>query len=272
VPHVRGQIAHNAFMPTRFKVSDVGRTASLLKKLVEKSDVNQDGAVRWREARWGVDPKNGRGITSKKNPRDYFTTAQAIESAMRFSQSKGSSEIGAIKKSIDEIARRVKAADQDGDGIINDSEHRKLKTGAENTFVRFGQEYAGDKLADFNLPATHQAKLPSFSWKGTPKQVCTSLLNAYSERKNDNFWSNLGPSRFVLTQTEAKKMVDALKPLYPSRQKAVLTELAARTLKSEFGCVSCNAGARSVFEKLARDLGVSGLQFRSPAAPKQPAP
>lgn len=264
-------------MPTRFKVSDVGRTASLLKKLVEKSDVNRDGAVRWREARWGVDPQQGVGISSKKKPADKLTPAAAIESAMRFAQAKGSSEVKDIKKSIDEIARRVKAGDKDGDGFISDQEHRKLKTGAENSFVRFGKSYAGHKVTDFNLPTPHQGKLPSFSWKGTPQQVCTSLLKAFSDRKNDNFWSSWaggdgGPSRFVLTQTEARKMVDALQPLYASRQKAVLTELAARTLKSEFGCVSVNAGARAVFEKYASDLGVTGLKFKSPAAPKQPAP
>ena len=263
-------------MPSRLKLSDVSKTAALLKKLVEKSDVNLDGAVRWREARWGVDQKKGLGITSKKKPGEKLLAGAAVEAAMKFSQSKGSSEVKDIKKSIDEIARRVKAGDKDGDGFINEKEHRQLKTGAESTFVSFGATFATHKLTDFNLPVQHQGRLPSFSWKGTPAQVCSSLLNAFSDRKNDNFWSNWSgvgsdPSRYVLTQTEARKMVAALKPLFPARQEAVLKELAARTAKSEFGCVSVNAGARTVFEKFARDLGVSGLQFKSPAAPKQPA-
>jgi hypothetical protein len=100
--------------------------------------------------------------------------------------------------------------------------------------------------------------------------VCTSLLNAFSERKNDNFGGPEGPSRYVLATGEATKMVAALKPLYPARQKAVLTELARRTLVSEIGCVAVTSGARAVFEKYARDLGVTGLQFKSPNAPKLP--
>lgn len=262
-------------MPTRFKVSDVGRTATLLKKLVEKADVNKDGAVRWREARYGGD--TGTPITPKKKVRNARAPGEAIEAAVRFTQTRGSSEVKEIKKSIDEISRRVKAGDKDKDGFISDQEHRQLKSGAESAFVFFGKSYAGHKLTDFNLPAQREARPPAFSWKGTPQQVCTSLLRAFSDRKNDNFWaswatSDSGPSRFVLTQAEAKKMVDALQPLYPARQKAILTELAGRTLESKFGCVSCNAGARAVFEKYATDLGVPGLSFKSPAAPKQPAP
>ena len=47
-------------MPNRLKISDVPRVATLLKKLVEKSDVNKDGAVRSREARMGITSKKKR--------------------------------------------------------------------------------------------------------------------------------------------------------------------------------------------------------------------
>ncbi len=55
-----------------------------------------------------------------------------------------------------------------------------------------------------------------------------------------------------------------------ARKKAVLTELAKRTLTSEFGCVSVSAEARPIFKKLAADLGLTGLQFKSPAPPQAP--
>lgn len=41
-------------MPRNLKVADVARTAALLKKLVDASDVNKDGAARWQEALYGV--------------------------------------------------------------------------------------------------------------------------------------------------------------------------------------------------------------------------
>lgn len=249
-------------MPNRLKISDVPRVATLLKKLVEKSDVNQDGAVRSREARMG--------ITSKKKPNDPHPPSEAIYYAMLFSQHRGSTEIKDIKKSIDEIAKRVKASDRDGDGFVAEGEQGSAATGVETSFVTFGARFGGHNLSDFNLPTQHQGQLPRFSWKGTSAEVCSSLLLAFSDRKNDNFLGNEGPSRFVLTQGEAQKMVAALKPLSAPRQKAVLTELASRTLVSKEGCVSVNAGARAVFEQFASDLGVHGLKFKSPAAPRAP--
>lgn len=259
-------------MPKNFKVADTARTASLLKKLVEASDVNMDGAVRWQEARWGVDRQKGVGI-SHKHPtagQKRVSPAQTIESAVRFTQSKVSSEIPEIKKSIDEFAKRAKAADKNRDGVLSDNEVRRIVSGAAQAFVGFGREYSKAKFSDFILPTKHQGKLPSFSWKGSTATVCSSLLNAYSERKNDNFGGGEGPRRYRLNASEATKMVQALEPLYLARQKAVLTELASRTLKSFHGCVAVDDGARAVFRAYAAKLGVTGLQFKSPAAPPVP--
>lgn len=254
-----------------FKVSDVSRAASLLKKLVEKSDVNRDGAVRGAE---------GGSVTPKRMPATNIKRlgpGHAVTSVQRFALSKGSAQVKDIKKAVDEVAKRVRAGDKDQDGFISESELKKLSTVAERTFVMFGRDFAHKSLEDFNLPAPREPKAPRFSWKGTPAEVTSSLLDAYSDRKNDNFWpswsgSGPGPSRYVLTDAEAKKMVKALEPLYPSRQKAVLSELARRTERSTFGCVSVNAAARKVFESYAARLGVADLEFKSPAAPKMPAP
>jgi hypothetical protein len=260
-------------MAIALKVSDLSRTAMLLKKLVERSDVNKDGAVRWEEARWGVDRKKGLGITHKGTPPGTQTVSPAavVEAAMRFSQSKGSSEVVAIKKSIDELVKRARAADRDGDGMITEVEMRRMPTAAEQQLVMFGSEYAHESLSDFNLPVQHDTRLPPFSPTGTAAKVCTSLLNAFSDRKNDNFWgSSEGASRFVLGASEAKKMLTALKPLAVAKQKAIITELARRTLKSEFGCVSVDPPARAAFVRYAATLGLTKLELKSPAAPKAP--
>jgi hypothetical protein len=258
---------------SKVKVSDLTRSAALLKKLVDASDVNKDGALRWKEALWGVDPKKRAGISPKRKKagRDSITPAEVVNSVMRFSQVKGSSEITQVKKAIDELTQRARGRDKDKDGFISDAEQRRGTSGAEQAVIRFAGAFAHDSLDDFNLPVQHETRLPRFSWTGTTKEVCSSLLNAYSERKNDNSWGmGDGPSRYVLSTGEAQKMVKALEPLYASRQKAVLTELARRTEKSEFGCVSVTAGARGVFEKYAAKLQVTGLEFKSPAAPKAP--
>lgn len=254
------------------KVSDVSRAATLLKKLVDRADTNKDGAVRAGEI----------ASISPGNPRQPHVEAQAdLRSAMhgvqRFAQGKGSVAVPSIKKAVDEISKRVKEADRDGDGVLSEAELKRLDTVAAQRFAGFARKHAAKKPDDFTLAPQREPKPPRFDWSGTPKQVCTSLLNAYSDRKNDNYWPDWGsptggPSRYVLTETEAKKMVKALEPLYPSRQKAVLAELASRTARSEFGCVSCNAGARAVFEAWARRASVSGLSFGSPRAPTMPGP
>lgn len=255
-----------------FKVADVGRTAALIKKLVEKADTNGDGAVRNFE----VDSlaKNPPRAETDPNKLDLRS---AIQGAQRYAQAKGSVTVDSIKKAVDEIAASVKAADKNGDGVIGDAEYKALATLAAKRFVDFGTKHAGDKVTDFTFPAQHDPVRPRFNWAGTPAEVCSSLLNAYSDPKNDNFWPAWGsPSktaaRYVLTATEAKAMVKALEPLYASRQKAVITELSGRTSASTFGCVSCDAGARAVFQAYAKSVGVQGLTFASPRAPQMPSP
>lgn len=67
-------------------------------------------------------------------------------------------------------------------------------------------------------------------------------------------------------------MVQALKNLYPARQKSVLTELARRTEHSTFGCAAVTPKARPIFDAYAKSLGLGALEFKNPAAPKMPAP
>lgn len=258
---------------SKMKVADVARTASLLKRLVAKADTNKDGAVRAPE------------ITriSPHHPRDPKASARqaelksALHGAQRFAMSKGSVTVASIQQAVDDIAARVKAADKDRDGVISETEYAALATVAARRFVDFGQRHARDKVSDFTLAPQQEAPAPRFDWRGSAQAVCSSLLNAFSTRGNDNFWpewasQGRGPSRYVLTQAEARKMVEALGPLYASRQKAVLTELASRTAQSTFGCVACNAGAAAVLEAYAQRLGVQGLTFGSPSAPRMPSP
>lgn len=257
----------------QMKVADVTRTATLLKKLIEKADTNKDGSVSNGDVQ-AISPQHPRDPAVVPRQADLKS---AIHGAQRYAQSKGSTSVSAVKKAVDEIAAAVKKADKDGDGVVSEAEYKSLATLAAKRFVDFGQVHAKDKPTDFKLPPQRDTPRPRFSWSGTVPEVTTSLLMAYSDRQNDNWWPSWGspaktPSRFVISKAEAEEMVKALEPLYASRQKGVLTELSGRSQHSTFGCVSCDPQARAVFERYATRLGVQGLTFGSPSAPKMPAP
>lgn len=256
----------------KLKLTDVTRSAVLLKKLVEKADTNRDGAIRSGEVT-ALSPAANRGNPSPPQ----LQLRSAIDGARRFAMSKGSVEVADVKKAVDELAARVKAADKDGDGFLSEKEQQSISTVGARRLVGFARAHAGSKVSDFTFQKPRPSKPPPFNWSGPPSQVCASLLNAFSNRKNDNFWPEWGSptpgaSRYVLSKAEAEKMVNALTPLYASRQKAVLTELAGRSEKSEFGCVAFDPSARAVFERYAASLSVSGLKFGAPSAPKMPTP
>lgn len=252
------------------KVSDVSKGATLLKQLIPKADTNLDGAIRTRELD-GIAPSNARG----PRPKKQADLRSAITGVQKYSMSKGSVKVADLKKTVDLFAKRLKAMDDNGDGKITEAEQKAIATVGEKRFADFVSTRANAKVSDFKFEEQRKPAPPRFSWKGTPEQVTSSLLNAFSDPKNDNFWpawSQLkGAARYVLTKSEATKMVKALEPLFATRQRAVISEIASRTLASEFGCVSVDAGARAVFQAYATKLGVTGLDFESPRAPKMPA-
>jgi hypothetical protein len=256
----------------QMKVADVARTAALLKKLIEKVDTNKDGSVSNGDVR-AISPRSPRDPNVVPRQADLKS---AVHGAQRYAQSKGSTSVAAVKKAVDEIAAAVKKADRDGDGVVSEAEYRSLATLAAKRFVDFGQVHAKDKTTDFKLEPQRDTPRPKFRWTGTIPEVTTSLLMAHSDRQNDSWWPSWGspektPSRFVISKAEAEAMVKALEPLYASRQKGVITELSSRSQQSRFGCVSVDAKARAVFEQYADRLGVRGLTFGSPAAPKLPS-
>jgi hypothetical protein len=254
------------------KASDVTRGATLLKRLVDRADTNLDGAIRTGEVD-SIAPPNPR-LPRTRRQNDLRS---ALDGVRRYSIAKGSAKVTDLKKTVDLFARRLKATDANKDGQLSDTERKSLSTMGERRFADFVAHQAGAKVSDFKLAPQRTPQAPRFSWKGTPAQVTSSLLQAFSDSKNDNFWPRWGSpgkgaARYVLTRAEANKMVKALEPLYATRQQAVIAELASRTQASEFGCVSCDAGARAVFAAYAGRLGVAGLTFGSPSAPKMPAP
>ena len=244
-----------------FKIADASKTASLLKKLVDAADANGDGAIRGREPR---------GVTAKARAGDrkQLQPGATLDLMRRFAVSRGSAQVKDVKATIDEVARRVRAGDADKNGSISEPELRRLASHSERSFAIFGTMFRGKDVDDFNLPQKREASRPPFRWSGTIGEVTTSLLNAFSERRNDNFWPGYAtPSRYVLGAAEATQMVAALKALYATRQRGVLTELSNRTLQSTFGAVAVDAPARKVLEAYASSLGLSGLEFLQPAAP-----
>ena len=261
------------YVPTmaNIKLTDVTHGAALLKKIVAKADLNKDGAIRDGDMRQirdhlGVAPKTSSGwLTGADGPQ----LVAGINSVVGRAISRGGPQLDKINTAIDEFQASAKKADLDGNGLLTDVEQKRLKTTGEKQFLNFVQWAKSKTISDIDLPAQHEFTKPEFKWSGTPEEVCQSLLAAHSDSKNDNFWPSWGgkgAARYVLTATEAKEMVKALAPLYPARQKAVLTELARRTAKSEFGCVSPNSAAKKVLEDCATSLGLH-LVFKQPGAP-----
>lgn len=242
------------------KLSDVRHGVALMKQVVAQADLNKDGAVRGGDFRRlgeaGVDPK----------------VTWALEGVANFAKSKGGPSVPNMKKAVDEFGRRAKAIDLDGSKTISPTELKKTKSDGERRFLDFCVWAKSKDLGDLDLPKPSAPKKPAFKWSGTAEEVCTSLLRAHTKSGNDNFfphWGsgpNPGSSRYVIDGTEAKEMVAALEPLYVSRQKAVLTELAKRTEGSFFGCVSPTNAGKKVLTDYAEKLGLE-ITLGQPAAP-----
>lgn len=242
------------------KLSDVRHGVGLMKQVVARADLNKDGAVRGSDMRRlgeaGVDAQ----------------VRSALEGTVNFAKSKGGPSVSNMKKAVDEFGRRAKAIDLDGNKLISPEEYKKTKSDAERRFLSFCVWAKSKSLADLDLPQPTAPKKPKFKWSGTAEEVCTSLLRAHTNSGNDNFfphWGsgpNPGSSRYVIDGSEAKEMIAALQPLYVSRQKAVLTELAKRTEGSFFGCVSPTNAGKKALTAYAEALGLD-LTFGQPAAP-----
>jgi hypothetical protein len=170
-----------------------------------------------------------------------------------------------------ETKEKLRARDTNGDGVIVDTERRSTMTAAEKSLMSFAEVCKNLKVSDFKIPKATEWQPPPFSWSGTPAKVAQSLLDHCSNPANDNRWPRWGTptdhpsraSRYVLDTAEAQAMVEALKPLYVSRQKAVLTEIAKRTDSRDYGCVSPTDAGKRVLQAFARELGVS-LTFKQP--------
>ncbi|MBX7097152.1 MAG: hypothetical protein K1X89_05540 [Myxococcaceae bacterium] len=255
----------------KLKLTDITRGAALLKKAIDKADLNADGAVRTSDLeklrQHLQTPQNSRGNWWTKDDdasRLYYAVRGAAEFATRLS---GSREVRDVKAAVEELKTRARAADTDGDGFLEDAEVKKLRNVSDKSFLAFVAAYKGRTSADLDFPEVKPARAPRFDWKGTPAEVTQSLLDACSKRSNDNFWPGNGkPSRYNLGVDEAKAMVDALQPLYRNRQQAVLRELARRSSSSDFGCVAPTDAAAKVLQTLATSLGLT-LTFGQPAAP-----
>jgi hypothetical protein len=248
------------------KLRDVNRAATLLKQVVGRADLNQDGAIRSGD----LDKLTAHGMSG-----DSVQIVSGIRGPLGRATANGDRSITSIKAAVDELKARARAADTDGDGTLSVAEQKKLKTTGDLRFLGFVAWSKGTTLSDLDFPAKYTPPKPTFKWSGTPAEVCTSLLRAESKSSNDNHWpdwANLdGPSRYVIDGGEAKAMVKALGQLYINRQKAVLTELASRTQMFNPGCVSPTNAGKAVLEAYAAKLGLS-LDFQQPSAPSMPSP
>ena len=258
-------------MPS-IKLTDVSKAAALLKKVAEKADLAKDGTLSREEIRYLGQAARG----AAKDPK----TLAALQGAHGHGRATGPQPLADLKKSIDDLKARVRAADKDGDGVLSEAEQRRLKTNGERGLLGFVGVAKSRDVSDFTMPAPPPEHRPRFKWSGTPAEVCQSLLAAFSLRSNDNHWPSWGvpqeqrgmSARYVIDTAEAKEMVQALKNLYPARQKSVLAELARRTERTAFGCAAVTPKAKPIFDAYAKSLGLQALKFGNPGAPSMPAP
>lgn len=197
-----------------------------------------------------------------------------VSAALGRAKSRGGPELPKLAAAVDDFKRLSIAADANKDGQLTEQEQKKLKTTGEKNFIQFVVWAKSKKLSQLDLPPKVQYEKPKFKWTGTPKEVAQSLLLSTSNPSNDDYWPAWNPdlkgaSRYVITQPEARAMVEALKPLYPARQRAVLTALAERSQSSEFGCVAPSAAAKSILENHAASLGLA-VEFGQPQPPSLP--
>jgi hypothetical protein len=245
------------------KLSEISKAAKLAKALVPNSDINSDGAIRAGDIS---------KISAKSKTKAMDAYVGLLDQLRRTAARDGGPTTANVRKAVDTAVKKLKERDKDGSGALEDSEQVKSMTALETRMIQFASTAKGKSASNFKLPEKYVAKPPPFSWKGSSAEVAVSLLNAYSKPSNDNFWPvYMGPgepraSRFVINGSEARTMVAALKKLYLSRQKAVMTELAARSQASAYGCVSPTNAGKKVFEAYAEELGLD-LDFKQPAAP-----
>jgi hypothetical protein len=246
------------------KISDVNAGVRLLKRVIDKVDVNQDGAVRPTDiGKWYNEVRNADGTLPGKQGLLF----DAVTVSMNVATRNGGRSVENLKAAADTLKERIKKADADGDGKLSAEEQRKVK-GPETRLLNFVIAYKGKTLADIDLPTPQEPYRPRFKWSGTPAEVAQSLLESKSSPGNDNKWPDTPKSsRYVINEAEAREMLTALAPLYKSRQKAVLQELCNRSQASQFGCVSPNTAAKKLLEKSSRELGLD-LDFGQPAAPR----
>jgi len=252
-------------MPS-IKLTQVNKAGQLLKKLVDKADLNDDKAIRESDIAKLTEHARTHG--------EFGPLASTLDSLRGSARKKGGPSLSNIKKVIDDATKKIASYDKDADGKLSNEEQGRRMTVGESQLLGFALAAKNKKVSDYKFPAKHEWQPGHFSWRGTAEQVCNSLLNAYSKPANDNFFPHWGESepgtprasRFGVDGNEAKTMVTALKELYVSRQKSVLTELARRTQASEYGCVNPNEAATKVFKKYAEELGLD-LTWGHPAAP-----
>lgn len=246
------------------KLSTLSHAQALGEALIKKSDINSDGAIREGD----ISRLNAQAA---KNPVMAELTA-ILNPLRKFAQKNGGPSKANVAKALGEAVSRLKARDKDGSKVLEDNEQPKSMTVMEASVLRFAEKTKSKKASDFKFPAAFSAQ-PKFNYAGPPAKVCQSLLDAFSKPANDNFWPSWATNddmpraaRYVIDGGEAKSMVAALKKLYPSRQKAILTELAGRTAATVYGCASPTNAGKKVFEAYAQQLGLS-LSFGQPGAP-----
>lgn len=251
------------------KVDDVKKAGGLLRELVVRADLNDDGTLSSDEIALAC-----RSL-EQRYPEDRGISAAVLRCLVSRAARKDRATLGELTARIDHLVEEVLAAGRDEDGRVSAQRLRGPRFRDAQQFVEFAQVHGRKSIEDLWLPPRRTACRPAFNWGGAPDQAVDSLLEACSDPARNDYWpirlvkvgSRARASRYVIGEEEAGTMTRTLRKLFPEHARRVLTELARRSQDPAFGCVSFSPAAQRKLRHLARELSSGELAFGCPPAP-----
>ncbi|MBK7556262.1 MAG: hypothetical protein IPI55_17190 [Flavobacteriales bacterium] len=248
-------------MATTIRKSEINAAASLLKRLVDKADVNKDGSLTPRD----LNTAAGKPKTAKRYEHMDVSTFEALKLTVGGGKSAGKQDNVGLKEIIDDAKVRALALDRDGNGVLSAAEGSRRTTNLAKALMEFARNHAGDKVADFKFgkleePGFRPAR--PFTPRGNAEQVANAVVKHFDNWNNNNRWPGGFTSRVVMGPDESKLVLAEIEKLSPARAKAVLTRISESIHSGAPGLMYVTPEALRQWDRVAARLGVPDLDFK----------
>jgi hypothetical protein len=199
-------------MATTIRKSEINAAASLLKRLVDKADVNKDGSLTPRD----LNTAAGKPKTAKRYEHMDVSTFEALKLTVGGGKSAGKQDNVGLKEIIDDAKVRALALDRDGNGVLSAAEGSRRTTNLAKALMEFARNHAGDKVADFKFgkleePGFRPAR--PFTPRGNAEQVANAVVKHFDNWNNNNRWPGGFTSRVVMGPDESKLVLAEIEKL-----------------------------------------------------------